>query len=280
MLRGGGLLLKSSRFLWRSVGTLALLATLLFVSGFIYAVKDILYPQASDLSLAPVEPTPNNELAAGDKIQIVALGDSLTRGTGDQQGKGYVGRVKEQLEKEMKKPVYVLANYSVNGYTTDQLLQDILKRSEVPASIAKADVVLLTIGGNDLFGFATANGRPFENGQAELSPDEVRKRMPEAVARLSQILDKIAELNPRATIIYVGLYNPFRDIDSTGEASLVIDEWNREAFKIANKHPNMIVVPTHDLFEKNLLKYLYSDHFHPNQDGYQRIADRIMQVLE
>jgi lysophospholipase L1-like esterase len=42
----------------------------------------------------------------------------------------------------------------------------------------------------------------------------------------------------------------------------------------------MVLVPTYDLFELNANKYLYSDHFHPNQDGYERIAERIVQIMK
>jgi lysophospholipase L1-like esterase len=46
-----------------------------------------------------------------------------------------------------------------------------------------------------------------------------------------------------------------------------------------NTYPNMILVPTADLFEQNLTKYMYTDHFHPNQEGYQRMAERAVQAL-
>jgi len=280
IMAGRGVSLNSSRLLWRTFGTLGLLATLLFAAGFVYAVRDVMDPRPGELAPAPEAPpsAADNPLNA-DKIQIVALGDSLTRGTGDGTGQGYVGRVKEQLARETGKPVYVLANYSVIGYKTDQLLNDITNRSGVSESVAKANLILLTIGGNDLFGFATNNGNPLGGGQADINPELARQKMAEAAGRLQKILSRLAELNPRADILYIGLYNPFRDLDKTGQASLVVDEWNRKAFEIANAYPNMIVVPTFDLFEKNLRSYLYTDHFHPNPDGYQRIADRIMEVL-
>jgi lysophospholipase L1-like esterase len=270
---------NSSRLLWRVTGLAALLSAVLLACGFAYAVKDILYPQGSGLLVSPPADKPDSRLPTADKLQIVALGDSLTRGTGDQSGKGYVGEVKDLLAEVLKKPVYVIANYSVNGYTTKQLWNDISNKSEVPASIAKADIVMLTIGGNDLFGLVTGNGNPLENGGAELNPEQVRKQLPDALARLKQILDKIAELNPRAPIFYIGLYNPFEDFDQSKQSSLIIDEWNRGAFEIANRYPNLKVVPTSDLFKGRLADYLYTDHFHPNQEGYRLIAERIMQNL-
>ena len=36
-------------------------------------------------------------------LQIVSLGDSLTRGVGDKEGIGYVGRMKEDLQKIISK---------------------------------------------------------------------------------------------------------------------------------------------------------------------------------
>jgi lysophospholipase L1-like esterase len=111
------------------------------------------------------------------------------------------------------------------------------------------------------------------------NPKGAEERLPEALKRLEQILDRIAKLNSTATIIYVGLYHPFLDMDPMREGSLVIQKWNVAAFEIAHRYPNIIVVPTSDLFELNLNKYLYTDHFHPNQDGYERIAERIAQVV-
>lgn len=268
--------MKSSRLLWGSVGIIALLTTCLFVFGLIYAVKEILYPiPVKSADSAAGQEITNNPLAK-DKIQIVTLGDSLTRGTGDQTGKGYVTNVKEMLEEVMDKPVYVIGNFSVNGYRTDQLLKDLETKSTVVDTLKQANLIMLTIGGNDIFQLA----RNELDLTTEINPVALYERLPEATKRLDQILTRLARLNPKATIIYVGLYNPFLDMDETGKSSLVIEEWNDKAFKIVNRYPNMTLVSTFDLFEIHHNKYLYSDHFHPNKEGYERIAERIVQALE
>ncbi|WML48879.1 GDSL-type esterase/lipase family protein [Neobacillus sp. PS3-34] len=83
------------------------------------------------------------------ELTVVALGDSLTRGTGDETGKGYVGDVIDEIKKKTKKPVRLL-NLGINGQRSDQLRAQV-GQIEVQRQIQKADIVLMTIGGNDLF---------------------------------------------------------------------------------------------------------------------------------
>ncbi|TNJ63059.1 hypothetical protein FE784_27690 [Paenibacillus hemerocallicola] len=266
--------MKSTRTLWRTVGAAALLTTLLMVGGLVYAVNDVINPKPADY-MQSEEPEPARETKT--TIDIVALGDSLTVGTGDVTGKGYVQNVREKLAAVTQKQVNVIGNYAVNGYRTEQLLTALQNAKGIPYGIEKADVVLFTMGGNDLF----AIGQNVLNSQSdELDPGKVRERMPEPLKRLEQIMTKLAELNPKAKIVYVGVYNPFYDIPDMRPASVHVQEWNDQAFKIAGRFGNMVYVPTFDLFQFNFDKYMYSDHFHPNQEGYVRIADRVVQALE
>lgn len=267
--------MKSTRTLWRTIGTTAAISTLLMAGGLVYAMNDIMNPKPADFVQQPQQQPPAEETKT--TVDIVALGDSLTVGTGDVSGKGYVQNVKDKLAAAMKKQVNVIGNYAVNGYTTGQLLHDLQNAKGVPYGIERADIVLLTMGGNDLF----AIGRDVMNSQtSELDPVKIRERMPEPQKRLEQILTRLAELNPKATIVYVGVYNPFYDLPEMRPASVHIQEWNDAAFRVANKYPNMVFVPTMDLFQLQFDKYMYTDHFHPNQEGYVRIADRVVQALE
>ena len=81
-------------------------------------------------------------------LQIVSLGDSLTRGVGDKEGIGYVGRMKEDLQKIINK--IALTNLAVSGAKMPDLLKQI-ESNGAQYSIKQADVIVLTIGGNDLF---------------------------------------------------------------------------------------------------------------------------------
>jgi len=268
--------LNSTGRLWRAVGLAALLGTLLLIGGLAYAVNDVLNPKAIEWEGAQAQPS-GPAAEEKTKIDIVALGDSLTVGTGDVSGKGYVQLVRESLAESTKKPVNVIGNYAQNGYVTEQLLNDLQNPNGIAYAVGKADVVLLTIGGNDLF----AIGRDVLDSQSsELDPEDVRARLPQPLARLEQILTALSGMNPNATIVYVGLYHPFYDIPELRPASVYVQQWNDQAQQIAGRLANVVFVPTFDLFQLNFAKYIYSDHFHPNQDGYARIAARVVQALE
>lgn len=265
--------MKSSSFIWRTVGITAVLSTLLLIFGLVYAVNDVVNPTATLFD--DVTKTPN-PLQEDNKINIVALGDSLTKGTGDRTGVGYVGYMKEKLAEVTGKPVFVLNNLGVNGYRTEQLLADLNDKPSVAETLEKADIIVFTIGGNDLFKYVREE---LDITAANLDPEELFMSIPEPAERLQQILKRINEINPTATIVYMGLFNPFLDLDETRATSLAIARWNEAAFEFIHTYPNMIIVPTADLFQKNLMNYLYTDHFHPNQAGYQRMADRAVQAL-
>lgn len=270
--------LKSAQVLWRIAGFTALLATVLFIVGFALAADQIWFPKAADG--APIQsssPTPTSGIDQADKLQIVALGDSLTVGTGDNLGKGYVGRAREKLERELGKPVYILNNLAIPGYRTDQVLRD-LALSKTQDAIADADLVLLTIGGNDLF----AGGEGLFGAESEFAfnPEAARARMTSALGNMDKTLAAIHQANPDALVLYVGLYHPFLDLDLEQEGSLIVQQWNDSVFAMLNRYPNAVLVPTYDLFALHLNKYLSADHFHPNGDGYERIAERIAQIVK
>jgi lysophospholipase L1-like esterase len=271
--------LRSSRFMWGAIGLTASISTIVFAVGFAYAANQIWFPKASgDLNLVTTAPKKETMIESKSKLQIVALGDSLTAGTGDNTGKGYVGRVREKLEKESGKPVFVLNNLAIPGYKSDQLLSDLaLKKTQ--DALAQADIILLTIGGNDIF--AGGEGLFKGENQTEFNPEGALKRVEPALVKMEKVIQAINMANPNATVLYVGLYHPFLDLDPKKEGSLIVQRWNNSVFEMMNRYPRMTIVPTYDLFEQNLIKYLSSaDHFHPNGDGYERIADRIVQILK
>ena len=272
---------QSTTWLWRVLGLSSLACTLLLAAGFAWALKDYWLP-AGGMALPDKSAPPGaaeGSLASKPELKITALGDSLTVGTGDATGIGYVKRAADGLARAMNKPVRVLNNLAIGGQRADELVEQ-LKNTGVRNAVLQADILFLSIGANDLFQFATG-GRSVAQG-SDITPELLEGRLEEGQNRLRNVFAALRELNRAARIVYIGLYNPFYDLPELRDvASETIQDWNAFVHSLAVADGNATVVPTYDLFEHELLgKYLSSDHFHPNEAGYIRIAERVVQALQ
>ena len=81
--------------LWRTISLTALISTLLLLFGFGYSVRDMLWPKEENYAGEKVTPNlpEQTSLGASKEIRITAIGDSLTKGTGDATGEGYVKQI-------------------------------------------------------------------------------------------------------------------------------------------------------------------------------------------
>lgn len=204
-----------------------------------------------------------------EEYNIVGLGDSLTRGIGDESGKGYAGYAIGQLRDRTEQKLQ-LTNLSISGQTSVQLEKQ-LNQPEIQRQLSKADAVIMTIGGNDLF----AGGQVME----DLSDESIKNTRAAFLERLGSIFQQIRSVNPQAAVYYIGLYNPFNDLSNSKTTSGIVREWNFYTAEEAAKYKKTIVVPTFDLFEQNVNDYLYSDKFHPNSEGYQLIGERLASLI-
>lgn len=269
---------RSAVRLWRAIAAAAVLSTALMLFGFAYAVQDVLNPPASagtgsSPPLAEREP----EQQGKSVLNVVALGDSLTKGTGDASGQGYVRRVVAGLS-SLGVEAKLVNNLAVNGLRTDQLMEKLEKDEGMRYALKQADLILFTIGGNDLSGLLRTALQG--EGQLDLDVDSFTAELQAGIGRLETIFKRIHEANEDARVVYVGLYNPFYPIPELRGGSLQVQNWNNEAYRLSFEYPNMKLVPTFDLFESEDGIYLGTDRFHPNSDGYEQIAERVLQVLK
>lgn len=274
----GGTRVNSSKWIWRFVGSISIAATLLLLYGFIAAARSITAPDPmvgtpavnADSSQTPAAPSVATQTG---EFRVAAIGDSLAKGTGDNSGSGFVRRSVTLLNGQEGHKAQLINNLGINGLTTQGLLTK-LDEPGVSYVLKKANVIIVSIGGNDLFQGAQAA----ETGKEPPTLSDLRKALPDASKRLQKVLTKVGKINPKAKIIYVGLYNPFSDLpEMKVPGNLIVTEWNLAAMAITNQNSNMTLVPTFDLFQQNLPVYLSSDHFHPNGQGYEAIAERIAQ---
>ncbi|WP_176546112.1 SGNH/GDSL hydrolase family protein [Bacillus wiedmannii] len=237
----------------------------LFAYGFVSGVNDVLNPKASNL-IKKTDVVAKEKKKTGT-LQIVSLGDSLTRGVGDKEGIGYIGRMKEDLQKDYKQKV-ALTNLAVSGAKMPDLLKQI-ESSGAQYSIKQADVIGLTIGGNDLF--------PGWESLGKIDLETYRPDTGTFQNEAKKIIEEIRKLNTDSPIFWLGLYNPFEDVEDLKGSSNIVVDWNASLEKLAINNKNVYITPTFDLFQNRGKDLLYSDHFHPNEIGYTYMADRLVQ---
>ena len=172
-----------------------------------------------------------DNLSAGQRI--IAFGDSLTSGTGATSGKDYPS----QLSGIISRPVI---NAGVPGDTTASAL----KRLEKDVLANSPDIVLITLGGNDL-----------KNGI----------RADDAFENLKMIVNLIH--NQGARVIIGGLTIPFRDRGYGRGFKNLADETD------ATLIPNIL---------EGIMgnRKLMSDPIHPNDAGYKILAERFYEAMQ
>jgi lysophospholipase L1-like esterase len=261
--------------------------------------------------------TTTHHVTPTKSVRVVAVGDSLTQGIGyadDHQG--YLPMLKQQLETDYRVKVRT-QNFGIGGERSDQIDQRVTHKARLRLALKRADVIAVTVGGNDLLQKLEKNILVDSSSQlaAKLAPAKVTYQQ-----KLTQLIQDIHQVNPKAQVYLFGIYNPVYVYFST--ATMItdaVDQWNQVNQKVAsqvsgthfvtinqqlsygqyqsasaqaklkreNKKTNQQYVDPAEVEkllqdqtsdEKN--DYLSThDHFHPNKRGYTIMAKQLKQAI-
>jgi len=206
-------------------------------------------------------------------ITIVSAGDSLTQGVGDSTKRGgYVPYLKDLLEKDKGIDGVNIVNFGVKGNRSDQLLER-LHSKKVKQAVKDANMIIITIGGNDMMKVVRENF-------SKLSFQAFKQQKQIYEKNLDKAIKDIRSDSPESTIVLVGLYNPFiKWFADISEINDIIDNWNAASKEILSKYPDTHFVEVKDIFDEGSEELLYKDYFHPNDKGYELMAQRIYSTL-
>lgn len=223
-------------------------------------------------------------------VHFVAVGDSLTEGVGDQTKRGgYVPLVADALQQKYGLTSIEKNNYGVSGERSDQILKRVKKDTDLRSSLASADFITMTVGGNDLF-------QAFQKNLTAKNAKQFDRPIKKYGEHVKNILEEMRELNPNAPIYIIGIYNPyFLNFPDIKAMQTVVDNWNDETQSLTKETKNCFFVPVNDLLYKGIAtkdsgqtnessnsevknNALYDeDNFHPNNLGYQLMATAIQE---
>ncbi|WP_422486139.1 GDSL-type esterase/lipase family protein [Gudongella sp. DL1XJH-153] len=253
------------KMIWLTISIISILGLVIFAYGFGQSIKI-----GIEVNQAPEEPqlVMENSPEPLDVKSILAMGDSLARGTGDINGQGFVGLIAAAISDARGEPV-PLFNISMEGLRTSMLLSQINEPNTIDG-IRSANLILISIGGNDI--------RSIEEVDSAQKSQYYQETLETYTSQLKEVLTKIRAENKDAFIVFLGLYN-LNYNDSNAENSSWLIEWNHSTQKLVESFENTIFTPTYDLFKLNSELFISADGLHPNSEGHKAIADRILKNI-
>ncbi|MBY5033731.1 SGNH/GDSL hydrolase family protein [Streptococcus gallolyticus] len=232
------------------------------------------------------------------QLHYVALGDSLTQGVGDSTNQGgFVPLLSQSLTNEYGYEV-IAENYGISGNTSKQILVRIQEDSQLAASLKKADVMTLTVGGNDL-------RYVILNNIQSLKISTFTKPAKAYSKRLKKIIETARQENKDLPIYVLGIYNPYYlNFPEMTDMQTIVDNWNETTQASLKGYDNVYFVPINDLLYQGLNgqdsfdssrsssssqtstsssqtnNLLYEgDNFHPNNTGYEIMKAAVMEKI-
>ena len=199
---------------------------------------------------------------------IAIIGDSLAKGTGDEKGSGFATYLPEYLKSSDNENISIY-NGGVNGLKSSELIQQ-LKSAALDSQISGSDLIVVSIGGNDLLNLINVSDNEklnaFKDTQNTFSHN------------LKDILSTIREKNPNAILAFTGLYNP-REDSLSSVVDIALNKWNNSAKEIIEQDGKSAFIETDDLFKSDLKDYISADTLHPNSAGYEAVSKKIAQLI-
>lgn len=230
-------------------------------------------------------------------LTVTAVGDSLTHGVGDATDSGgYVALLKTDLEASGDYTV-TTHNYGVTGNTAPQIQKRLDTDKELQTDLGKADIITLTVGGNDLMAVLRKH---FFN----ITTKDVTAGINKFQTNLTKLVTTIRQDNPTAPIYVFGIYNPFYVYFPTLTAMTdSVTRWNQATQATLAKQTKTYYVDidkvlseggTQDTSKKtkkrleeaangdeNANPLIFTqDHFHPNNAGYAAMTRKLWAKVE
>lgn len=205
-------------------------------------------------------------------LRHVAIGDSIITGFGANPKENLVKTFSENLEASIQKDVQ-FQNEGINEITSSEL-NELVQNGEFDEQIKQADIVTINVGGNDILQLG------FEEGfyEAVQSFDLLQTEFNE---NLTDVLDRVHELNPKATVLLLELYNPLdREFELYTLADRFLPKWNVQLYELASKLDYAVVVDTTEVINSEQPQNLSDDGIHPSELGYHAIAEQMLNQLE
>ncbi len=198
-------------------------------------------------------------------IDYVALGDSLTTGVGILPfDPGFVERYEDLTQGKLNRPISLYKHDKV-GATTSDLLQSLRSDDFIKTVLRHADIITITIGGNDLI----RAGKAFLQNKDETVLFQALDTSIKNISSIITILNELVSKYEGPFIIRLtNLYNPFPQVT---QVDTWVQKFNEHLQKFSSIS-NLKVANIYSIFENDTENLLSTDGIHPNRKGYEQMA--------
>ncbi|MBR0113140.1 MAG: hypothetical protein IJM02_05295 [Clostridia bacterium] len=210
-----------------------------------------------------------NAFAAKKKFYLV-LGDSIGYGSGLRNSEeACYGKIVADTNG------YDYANDAIPGHTTQNLLAR-LENASVKEHVKKADIISISIGGNN-FLLGNMAALLFEI-LVKGDDSRAKETVEDFYKDFDAIVKKIRSLNPDAVILMQTLYNP--QTDYVGDAyQVAIDILNKAIVRYSKENKGEIVIVDVAAKLKDSANDFAEDGIHPSAQGNEKIAVAVLKKL-
>jgi len=211
--------------------------------------------------------------AYGTGTKFVVLGDSIPAGEGaSEEEKAYAELIKTAKGFDLK-------NFAVGGHDSDDLLKILAENEEAVQAIKDADIINLSIGGNDLLhtNVITLVLRMIFLGDTSAAEEHIAN----FAVNFAVIIEKIRALNPDALFIVQTLYNCMEGVPLVGDAYeaaiVMLNQVYRDYLKATPAAYELADV--YAVF-KGREGLVFRDRIHPSDAGHALIAQVLTAIMD
>jgi len=218
-------------------------------------------------------------LPKGQTLKIVAFGDSIAAGYGlESQQDNYLSIFAKNLSA-------TLVNNAISGYDSRNL-KELLQSGTKNGDIRQANVIVLSIGGNDLLHnsemiIGTLKNAYLQGG--DYFTEEINAIYNNFENNLNEIITIIRNINPNCSIIIQTLYNPALEqgykvsvIDAAKPIDKYIVRLNESIVSVCKGKHNVFVFDIYDEMNKdkdNFYELKTEFDIHPTKKGHASMAE-------
>lgn len=209
-------------------------------------------------------------------ISYIAIGDSLTAGYGSTEHNylrinGFVPQFVSYLRKTHEVTV---ENYGIPGISSIGLLTYLQTDIGLQNRLKEADIITLSIGGNDFLQTIRA--------MSNVEERELKQRALLLEQTYDTLYAFLRDLNKEAQIYLIGLYNPYPANHPLREPGIKYAEaFNEQLEKHSKKENTFLINPLQAFLNKETTyTHIKEDDIHPTDEGYTIIVKELIKQYE